>query len=82
MYSGKPAPGSSSSALAGSDRAQGPRWVPTTFCWEKTWALPTCCRGMEKPGQELISRDFPGGPVAKIPHSHGKGPRFNPWSGN
>ena len=28
------------------------------------------------------SEDFPGGPVAKIPRSQGRGPRFDPWSGN
>ena len=27
-------------------------------------------------------RDFPGGPVAKTPHSQFRGPRFHPWSGN
>ena len=27
-------------------------------------------------------RDFPGGPVAKIPSSQCSGPRFNPWLGN
>ena len=27
-------------------------------------------------------RDFPGGPVAKTPHSQSRGSRFNPWSGN
>ena len=27
-------------------------------------------------------RDFPGGPVAKTPHSQCRGPGFNPWSGN
>ena len=26
--------------------------------------------------------DFPHGPVAKLPSSQCKGPRFNPWSGN
>ena len=26
-------------------------------------------------------RDFPGGPVAKTPHSQYKGPWFNPWLG-
>ena len=31
---------------------------------------------------ESISGDFPGGPVAKIPGSQGRRPRFNPWSGN
>ena len=29
-----------------------------------------------------ITRDFPGGPVAKTPWSQSKGPEFNPWSGN
>jgi len=28
------------------------------------------------------SRDFPGGSVAKTPHSQYRGPGFNPWSGN
>ena len=27
-------------------------------------------------------RDFPGGPVAKTPHSQCRGPGFDPWSGN
>ena len=26
--------------------------------------------------------DFPGGPVAKIPHSQCRGPGCEPWSGN
>ena len=26
--------------------------------------------------------DFPGGPVAKTPHSQSRGPGFHPWSGN
>ena len=30
----------------------------------------------------MLSSDFPGGPVAKTPHSQFRGPRFNPWSGN
>ena len=32
--------------------------------------------------QKGNSRDFPGGPVAKTPHSQCSGPGFNPWSGN
>ena len=28
------------------------------------------------------SREFPGGPVVKTPHSQFRGPGFNPWSGN
>ena len=31
---------------------------------------------------KFIWRDFPGGPVAKTPHSQSRGPRFNPSSGN
>ena len=31
---------------------------------------------------KLAFGDFPGGPVAKTPHSQFRGPRFNPWSGN
>ena len=27
-------------------------------------------------------RDFPGGPVARTPHSECRGPRLGPWSGN
>ena len=27
-------------------------------------------------------RDFPGGPVAKTPHSQYRDPGFNPWPGN
>ena len=27
-------------------------------------------------------RDFPGGPVAKIPCSQGRGHKFDPWLGN
>ena len=30
----------------------------------------------------VMSRDFPGGPVAKTLHSQCRGPRFDPWSGN
>ena len=35
-------------------------------------------------GSEKYSknRDFPGGPVAKTPHSQCRGPRFKPWSGS
>ena len=29
-----------------------------------------------------LSRDFPGGPVAKTLGFHCRGPRFDPWSGN
>ena len=29
-----------------------------------------------------INRDFPGGPVAKMPHSRCREPGFHPWSGN
>ena len=31
---------------------------------------------------KFIWRDFPGGPVAKTPHSQSRGPRFDPSSGN
>ena len=31
---------------------------------------------------KVQSGEFPGGPVAKTPGSQGRGPRFNPWSGN
>ena len=27
-------------------------------------------------------REFPGGPVVRIPHFHCWGPRFNPWVGS
>ena len=27
-------------------------------------------------------KEFLGGPMIKIPHSHCQGPEFNPWSGN
>ena len=29
-----------------------------------------------------ISRDFPGGPVAKTPYSQCRGPMYHCWSGN
>ena len=29
-----------------------------------------------------MERDFPGGPVAGIPHSQQRGPGMDPWSGN
>ena len=32
--------------------------------------------------KELNVGDFPGGPVARILHSQGKGLGFDPWSGN
>ena len=31
---------------------------------------------------KTLSRDFPGGPVAKTLCSHAGGPTFDPWSGN
>ena len=31
---------------------------------------------------ETESRDFPGGPVDKTPHSLCRGPEFHRWSGN
>ena len=31
--------------------------------------------------RKIISQDFPGGTVTKIPHSQYGGPRFNLWSG-
>ena len=34
------------------------------------------------PDEEGISRDFPGGPVAKTSHSQCREPRFGPWSGS
>ena len=32
--------------------------------------------------KSLWSKDFPGGPMANTPHSHARGPEFDPWSGN
>ena len=32
--------------------------------------------------KNLISRDFPGGPVTRTLHSQCRGPGFDPWSGN
>ena len=29
-----------------------------------------------------LKNHFPGGPMAKTPHSQCRGPRFNPWSEN
>ena len=29
-----------------------------------------------------LSRDFPGGPVVKTPHSQCRGDGFSPWLGN
>ena len=31
---------------------------------------------------KFVSRDFPGGPVAKVPCSQCRGSGFHPWSGN
>ena len=36
----------------------------------------------EKHSKDTHSRDFPGGPVAKTPHSQCREPGFEPWSGN
>ena len=37
----------------------------------------------EIPHSKVINcREFPGGPVAKTPHSQCRGPGFAPWSGN
>ena len=33
-------------------------------------------------GFKSLPRDFPGGPVGKTLCSQGRGPGFNPWSGN
>ena len=30
----------------------------------------------------INKREFPGGPVARTPHFHCRGPGFDPWSGN
>ena len=38
--------------------------------------------GVYKKKKEGISRDFPGGPMAKTPRSQGRRPGFDPWSGN
>ena len=41
-------------------------------------------RGVVKPASIIylkLSRDFPGGPVAKTLGFHCRGPRFDPWSG-
>ena len=32
--------------------------------------------------KRLRTWDFPGGPMAKTPHSQCRGPGFDPWSGN
>ena len=40
------------------------------------------CAGVKSPDLKNLTRDFPGGPVAKAPHSQCRGPRFDPWSGN
>ena len=32
--------------------------------------------------KNIYSWDFPGGPVAKNPHSQFRDPRFGPWAGN
>ena len=40
------------------------------------------CMGSIRLQQESTFRDFPGGPVAKTLCSRGRGPGFNPWSGN
>ena len=32
--------------------------------------------------KKVWPRDFPGGPLGKIPRSQCKGPGFNPWSGD
>ena len=37
---------------------------------------------LEQDPELRCGRDFPGGPVAKTPHSQGRGPGFSPWSGN
>ena len=39
-------------------------------------------KGKKKFKEYKNYRDFPGGPVAKTPHSQCRGPGFNPWSGN
>ena len=36
----------------------------------------------EKHSKDTHSRDFPGGPVAKTPHSQCREPGFDPWLGN
>ena len=33
-------------------------------------------------GFNILSQDFPGGPVVKMPLFHCKGHGFDPWSGN
>ena len=40
------------------------------------------CSAISNGLTKMYWRDFPGGPVAKTPHSQYRGPRFNPWSGN
>ena len=44
--------------------------------WNKT-PLST-----QRPEEMPKGRDFPGGPVAKAPYAHCRGPGFDPWSGN
>ena len=39
-------------------------------------------RKMGKVIEGCVKRDFPGGPVAKTPHSQCRGPRFDPWLRN
>ena len=58
-----------------------------SFKWEKMRSSRQNIRmGKEDNGECQCLRcgswDFPGGPVAQIPCSQLRGPRFDPWSGN
>ena len=53
--------------------------------WSLTMLVVICMgrkRMMGKVIEGHVKSDFPGGPVAKIPHSQCREPRFDPWSGN
>ena len=55
-----------------------------TLCSQRSQKQHRLIRGI-KEIQKIKGSDnagLPGGPVAQTPHFQGRGPRFNPWSGN
>ena len=56
---------------------QGTWWIKNMF-WVPVIKIPNIFPQL----LELRQRDFPGGLVAKAPHSQCREPGFHPWSGN
>ena len=55
-------------------------WIFPCYIWIVLFHLGIKMQYIIK--QEITTRDFPGGPVVKIPHFHCRGCGSDPWLGN